>query len=54
MEKKRRYYRWKGPTRADIGQLPVAHARTQGNPFGSRDLRSLPVAMVLVLHFVLL
>ena len=26
-----RYFRSKGPTRADIAQLPVAHAHTQGN-----------------------
>ena len=51
----------KGHVRADIAHLPAAHAHTpytppsgdlvhaQGNPKGSGDLRSLPVAMVLVL-----
>ena len=29
-----RHFRWKGPTRADITQLPVTHARTLS---GSRD-----------------
>ena len=68
--------RGKGPTRADIAQLPVAHAHTPSTPFGhyggycatsgcacahirehpkgSRDLRSLPVAMVLVLLYYIL
>jgi hypothetical protein len=42
-----RHFRWNGPTRADIAQLPVAHAHTppfQGNPFG---VTSHPVAMLL-------
>lgn len=29
----RRHYRWKGPTMADIAELPIAHAHTKGNPF---------------------
>jgi hypothetical protein len=89
-----RHLRWKGPTRANIVQLPVAHSRTspKGTPFGvtwpsvttslqvkrphwggycstsgcacahpskgtdsgSRDLWSLPVAMVLVLLYYIL
>ena len=32
-------------------QLPVAHAHTQGNPEGSRELWSLSVALVLVLPY---
>jgi hypothetical protein len=34
-------YRWKGPTRVDIAQLPVAHARTlpKEPPTGWRDIR---------------
>jgi hypothetical protein len=28
------HFRSKGPTRADIAQLPVAHAHTQGIPEG--------------------
>ena len=46
------HFRWKGPTRANIVQLPVAHARTpslQGNFFGVtwRLMTSHPVAMLL-------
>ena len=33
----------------DVGKLPVAHAHTQGGPKGSSDLRSHPVAMLLLL-----
>ena len=34
-----------------VAQLPVAHAHTQGNPEeGSSDLRSHPVAMLLLLR----
>jgi len=48
-----RHVRWKGPTRADIEQLPVAHARTppfQGNPKGVtwRLMTSLPVKKALL------
>ena len=47
-----RHFRWKGPTRANIAQLPVVHARTppfQENPFGVtwRLMTSHPVAMLL-------
>jgi hypothetical protein len=51
-----RHFRWKGPNRADIAPLLVAHAHTlpRGHPSGSRDLRSLPVAMVLVLLYYIL
>jgi hypothetical protein len=43
--------RWKGPTRANIAQLSVAHAHTppfQGNPFGVtwRLMTSHPVSML--------
>ena len=58
------HFRSKRPNRADIAQLLVAHARTQVNtctaghprehPLGSRDLRSLRVAMVLVLLYYIL
>ena len=48
-----RHFRWKGPTRVDIAQLPVAHAHTQGNPKGITWLTSLPVAMLLVLLYYL-
>ena len=50
------HFRWKGPTRADIAQLPVVHAHTlpRESPSGSRDLRSLRVAMVLVLLYYIL
>jgi len=34
-----RYIRWKVPTRADIAQLPVAHARTLPRGFRSRHFR---------------
>jgi len=46
----------KAPTRMDIAQLPVAHAHTspKGIPSGSPDLRSHPVAMVLVLLYYIL
>ena len=42
-----RHFWCKGPTRADIVQRPVAHAQTLSMepPSGSRDLRSLSVAM---------
>jgi len=49
-----RHFRSKCPTRADIAQLPVAHAHPKGTPLWSRDLRSLPVAMVLVLLYYIL
>ena len=39
---------------ADIAQLPVAHGHTQWNLKGSRDLRLLRVAMVLVLLYYIL
>ena len=49
------HFRLKGPARANIAQLPVAHARTQWNTLrGSRDLRSLPVTLVLVLPYYIL
>ena len=41
-------------TRVDIAQLPIAHVHTHGHPKGSRDLRSLPVVLVLVLLYYIL
>jgi hypothetical protein len=45
------HFRSKGPTRANIAQLPVAYAPTKGAPKGSSDLCSLSVALVLVLLY---
>ena len=50
-----RHFRWKDPTRADIEQLPIAHARIPPPPpFEVTWPRSLPVAMVLVLLYYIL